>query len=131
MKQALTKNEDVEEKIAKAADDLKLVNIKLTEEIAERTVIESELATTRTDLAEVRDDLSKAQVQTEEAQQIALQDALTGLPNRVSFEQGLEHGLVQAKRHGWRLAVLFVDIDNFKSINDAYGHDREIWCCRW
>ena len=123
MKQALTQNEGVEQKVAKAADDLKLVNVKLTEEIADRIVIESELANTKTDLAEVRDDLSKAQVKTEEAQQIALQDALTGLPNRVSFQQSLEHGLIQAKRHGWGLAVLFIDIDKFKSINDSYGHD--------
>jgi len=74
-------------------------------------------------LAEVRDDLSKAQVKTEEAQQIALQDPLTGLPNRFSFEQSLDHGLIQAKQHGWGLAVLFIDIDKFKSINDSYGHD--------
>ena len=123
MKQAITQNEDVEQKVAKAADDLKVVNLKLTDEIAERIVIESELADTKTDLAEVRDDLSKAQVKTEEAQQSALQDALTGLPNRLSFEQGLGHGLSQAKRHGWGLAVLFIDIDKFKSINDSYGHD--------
>ena len=123
MKQAVTQNEDVEQKVAKAADDLKLVNVKLAEEMAERIVIESELADTKTDLAEVRDDLSKAQVKTEEAQQSALQDALTGLPNRLSFEQSLEHGLSQAKRHGWGLAVLFIDIDKFKSINDSYGHD--------
>ncbi|WP_051822583.1 GGDEF domain-containing protein [Desulfonatronum thiodismutans] len=123
MKQALTQNEDVEQKVAKAADDLKLVNIKLNNEIAERIDIESELANTKTDLAEARDDLSKAQVKTEEAQQSALQDPLTGLPNRLSFEQGLNQGLIQAKRHGWGLAVLFIDIDKFKSINDSYGHD--------
>lgn len=122
-KQALTKNENAEQKVAKAADDLNLVNVKLAEEMAERVVIESELANTKTDLAEARDDLSKAQVKTEEAQQIALQDALTGLPNRMSFEQGLDHGLNQAKRHGWGLAVLFIDIDKFKNINDSYGHD--------
>lgn len=123
MKQALTQNEDVEEKVAKAADDLKLVNVKLTEEMAERIGIESELAETKIDLAEARDDLSKAREQTEEAQQIALRDALTGLPNRVLFEQGLDNGLSQAKRHGWGLAVLFIDIDEFKSINDSHGHD--------
>lgn len=122
MKQALTQNEDVEQKVAKAADDLKRVNVKLAEEMAERITIESELANTKTDLAEVRDNLSKAQVRTEEAQQMALQDALTGLPNRPSFEQGLDHGLIQAKRHGWGLAVLFIDIDKFKNINDSYGH---------
>lgn len=123
MKQALTQNKGVEQKVAQAADDLKLVNIQLAEEIADRIVIESELANTKTDLAEVRDDLSKAQIKTEEAQKTAHQDALTGLPNRVSFENSLDHGLIQAKRHGWRLAVLFIDIDKFKSINDSYGHD--------
>jgi diguanylate cyclase (GGDEF)-like protein len=122
MEQALAQNEDVEQKVAEAADDLKLVNVTLAEEIAERMVIESELAGAKSDLAEARDDLSRARVETEEAQQIALQDSLTGLPNRVSFERGLDHGLIQAKRHGWGLAVLFIDIDEFKSINDSYGH---------
>ncbi len=123
MKQAITQNEDVEQKVAAAADDLNQVNIKLTEEIAERVVIESELADTKTDLAEVRDDLSRTQAEAEEAQQRAFQDALTGLPNRGMFEQRLDHGLSQAKRHEWGLAVLFIDIDKFKGINDAYGHD--------
>ncbi|MCE9647333.1 MAG: diguanylate cyclase [Chloroflexi bacterium] len=123
LKQALAQNENVENKVAKAADDLKLVNAELAKELTDRIVIETELADTKTDLAEARDDLSKAQVEKEEAQQIALQDAHTGLPNRVSFEQGIEHGLIQAKRHNWGLAVLFIDIDNFKSINDSYGHD--------
>lgn len=123
MKQALTQNEGVEQMVAKAADDLKLVNVNLAEEMAERIVIESELANTKTDLAEARDDLSKAQAKEEEAQKNALQDALTGLPNRVSFEQSLDHGLSLAKRHGWGLAVLFIDIDKFKNINDSYGHD--------
>lgn len=123
MKQARTQNEDVEQKVARAAGDLNLVNAQLAAEIAERIVIESELAHTKTDLAEVREDLSKAHVKTEEAQQIALKDALTGLPNRVSFERGLDHGLIQAKRHGRGLVVLFIDIDKFKSINDFYGHD--------
>lgn len=123
IKHLLTQNEDVEHKVAKAAADLKLVNARLTKEVAERIVIESELSDTKADLAEVRDDLSKSQVKEEEAQQIALQDALTGLPNRVSFAQRLDHGLIQAKRHGWGLAVLFIDIDKFKRINDSHGHD--------
>lgn len=123
IKQALIQNEDVEHKVAKAASDLKLVNKKLAKELADRVVIESELAATKEHLAEVRDNLSKSQVKEEEAQKIALQDALTGLPNRVSFEQSLEHGLIQAKRRSWGLAVLFIDIDKFKNVNDSYGHD--------
>lgn len=123
MRQAIDQNEGAELKVAKAADDLKDVNIQLTEEMAERIVIDSELADTKVDLTEARDDLSRAQVQVEEAQHIALRDALTGLPNRILFDQGLDSGLSQAKRHGWGLAVLFVDIDDFKNINDSHGHD--------
>ena len=123
IQEAITQNEGVEHKVAKAADDLNQVNTELTKEVAERVVIESELADTKTDLAEVRDDLSKSQAKEEETRQITLHDALTGLPNRVLFEQRLEHGLIQAKRHGWELAILFIDIDKFKSINDSYGHD--------
>lgn len=123
VKAALSQNEGAEQKVTEAADDLKLVHATLAEEVAERTVIESELADAKTELAAVRDDLSKSQVKEEEAQQLARQDALTGLPNRVSFEQRLDHGLTQAKRYGRKLAVLFIDVDKFKSINDSYGHD--------
>jgi diguanylate cyclase (GGDEF)-like protein len=123
MEEAITLNEDVEHEVARAADDLHQVNIELAKEVDERVVIESELADTKADLAQVRDDLSKSQVNEEEARKVTFQDALTGLPNRVLFEQRLGQGLIQAKRHGWGLAILFIDIDNFKSINDSYGHD--------
>jgi diguanylate cyclase (GGDEF)-like protein len=123
IEESIAQNEDVEHEVARAADDLHQVNIELAKGVAERVVIESELADTKTDLAEVRDDLSKSQAKEEETRQITLHDALTGLPNRVLFEQRLEHGLIQAKRHSWKLAVLFIDIDKFKSINDTYGHD--------
>jgi diguanylate cyclase (GGDEF)-like protein len=118
-----TQNKDVEYKVAKAADDLHKVNAELAREMAEREVLESELADTKTDLADVRDDLSKSRAKEEETRKLSLHDALTGLPNRVLFEQSLDNALTQAKRHGWGLAVLFIDIDNFKSINDTYGHD--------
>jgi diguanylate cyclase (GGDEF)-like protein/PAS domain S-box-containing protein len=54
---------------------------------------------------------------------VATHDALTALPNRVMFGQRLEHALAQAQRHGRRLAVLFLDLDRFKLINDTLGHD--------
>ena len=119
---AVIQNEDVEHKVAGAADDLHQANIALAQQVTERGFIEAELANTKTDLAEVRDDLSKSQAKEKETRKSSLQDALTGLPNRVSFEQDLDRGLRQAKRHGWRLAILFIDIDKFKSVNDSYGH---------
>jgi diguanylate cyclase (GGDEF)-like protein len=53
---------------------------------------------------------------------IAHHDSLTGLPNRLQFQLQLEHGVAYARRHESLLAVLFVDIDRFKSINDTLGH---------
>ncbi|HVQ75001.1 MAG TPA: diguanylate cyclase [Candidatus Binatia bacterium] len=122
-KQALAENEEAEHKVAKAAADLGRVNAALSKEVAERRAIESQLADMRTDLAEARDDLSTSQAKEEEARQSANRDAVTGLPNRVLFDQRLDHALIQARRHGWGVAVMFIDIDNFKDINDSYGHD--------
>lgn len=123
IKEAITQNKEVEYKIAQAAEDLHQVNAELAKEVAERIVIEAELSDMKNDLAGVRDDLSKSKAKEEVSRKVALHDALTGLPNRVLLEERLDQGLIQAKRHGWKLAVLFVDIDNFKNINDSYGHD--------
>ena len=62
--------------------------------------------------------------QAEEAVQfVATHDALTSLPNRVLFNQSLDRALAFARRHSRRLAVLFIDLDRFKLINDTLGHD--------
>ena len=53
----------------------------------------------------------------------ALHDPLTGLPNRIALLDRLSQGLLAMERHPSRLAVLFIDLDNFKEINDSYGHD--------
>lgn len=52
----------------------------------------------------------------------AQHDTLTGLPNRALFNDRLEQALAQAKRQHKRLALLFIDLDAFKPINDDYGH---------
>ncbi|EPC03359.1 hypothetical protein L861_17610 [Litchfieldella anticariensis FP35 = DSM 16096] len=53
---------------------------------------------------------------------LANTDALTGLPNRIHFQQRLGLALSHSRRHGTRLAVLFMDLNDFKAINDSLGH---------
>ena len=57
-----------------------------------------------------------------QAEENALHDQLTGLPNRRLFNERLHQETVRALRQGTRLALVMVDIDNFKQINDGYGH---------
>jgi diguanylate cyclase (GGDEF)-like protein/PAS domain S-box-containing protein len=65
-----------------------------------------------------------AQIQAEKAlAHQALHDPLTGLPNRIALIDRLSQALLAMERHPARVAVLFIDLDNFKEINDSYGHD--------
>lgn len=59
---------------------------------------------------------------TEELRHMAQHDPLTGLPNRAMFSHRLQHELARARRQAGRFSVIFLDLDNFKPINDHFGH---------
>jgi diguanylate cyclase (GGDEF)-like protein/PAS domain S-box-containing protein len=58
----------------------------------------------------------------QQLQQAAVNDALTGLPNRNALAARLEHAIMRVNRSGDRLALLFIDLDRFKKVNDTLGH---------
>lgn len=67
-------------------------------------------------------DAATAMIALDDATRAAELDSLTQLPNRVLLLDRLHQAIASAERHGGRLALLFVDIDNFKEVNDTLGH---------
>jgi diguanylate cyclase (GGDEF)-like protein/PAS domain S-box-containing protein len=61
---------------------------------------------------------------------LAQHDALTGLPNRLLFHDRLGLAMAHCRRKGGQLAVLLLDLDNFKEVNDAFGHRAGDWALR-
>ena len=67
-------------------------------------------------------DIAERKAQEEKIRHLAHHDALTGLPNRLLFDERLKMSLQQAERHHEQVALLFIDLDRFKNINDTLGH---------
>ncbi len=67
-------------------------------------------------------DITQLKETEERLEKMAYFDALTDLPNRVLFRDRLEHEMAQADRDDSKLAVLFIDLDRFKHVNDSLGH---------
>ncbi len=74
-------------------------------------------------LAAVDAALTASRAKEREARHAALHDAMTGLPNLRLFGERLTDAVARAQDRERRIAVMFIDLDQFKSINDTYGHD--------
>lgn len=76
---------------------------------------------------ELEDEVQRQTMQLKKKQEqlifLSEHDPLTGLYNRRAFDKSLENAIVKANRTGCKLAILFIDLDDFKLVNDTYGHD--------
>lgn len=107
--EALAVNEATEQKVDDASLKLTQMNRALRTELRGRSLLEHQFAA--------------ATEQEQAARHAAFHDVLTGLPNRALLDDRLEQGIAQAHRHQWTLAVLFLDLDRFKAVNDTHAHD--------
>lgn len=93
-------NNKLEAKVLERTQELEITNRRLEVEIKERQKIQEEIT------------------------YLAYHDALTGLPNHLLLTDRLNQGILQAKRNETLISVMFIDIDEFKIINDTLGHDQ-------
>lgn len=120
--QTLQAGTTVESKVQECADDLHEVTETLAQGIENLAQTEAALTESREVLADTQAALAVSQEQERAARRRALHDSMTGLPNRELFDDRLANAISLARRHDWTLAVMFVDLDGFKLINDTHGH---------
>ena len=91
-------------------------------EVRRRQRLERELAQVRCELQQARRELIDSRAGERRARDTAFHDTLTGLPNRRSFEERSGHALARHEPHARAFALLYIDLDGFKAVNDVHGH---------
>lgn len=71
----------------------------------------------------IKEDITQRKASEKEIRELAFYDPLTKLPNRRLFLEQLKHAMLTSRREKSHSALLFIDLDNFKTLNDTYGHD--------
>jgi len=94
----------------------------IKEAVRQEQVLIHELRALQAESAALRHDRDRLVKALQRVSALSLTDELTGLPNRRAFMQRLDQELSRRQRTGQRLAMVLLDIDNFKSVNDSHGH---------
>ncbi len=108
--------------------------VAIMHDISERKRMETDLKETNTMLQHQLEEIHRLQ---EELRELAVRDGLTNLFNRRYLDETLERELARAKREGYPLSLVMIDIDHFKKLNDTYGHQagdkvlRELAALLW
>jgi len=107
---------------------IEFVNTSYFECDEERIFLEHTLETSSQEMKELYEELKqKSQTALAKSEQqykeLATKDSLTGILNRFAFQEELKRIISNSKRTNAKFALLFLDLDHFKEVNDAYGHD--------
>jgi diguanylate cyclase len=99
------------------------LHLTLKHELRRREALQCEAAAARLLLAQMHNELLGSRADEKQARHLALHDQLTALPNRLHFLQRLDGALALRQPEGQALAVLYLDLDGLKPINDLHGHE--------